>query len=204
MRRGILADIHGRFDNLSAAIELLLEQGAEEFIVLGDVIDCSRGAVETVELLNQYPVTGVWGNHELGLCHDVTDSIRERYSPEVMEFFGRLQSHVQFDEVLVSHALPQHDPTDPAAYYTNLRPGEDGALDATFSEHTQRLFLVGHFHRWFAATTAGPLNWLGESPLRFDPEQRYLVVVHAVMQGWCALLDDEEGVLTPLNVSHGQ
>jgi hypothetical protein len=56
---------------------------------------------------------------------------------------------------------------------------------------------VGHFHRWIAVTPEGPLSWGGEGPMRFDPGVRYLVVLGAVCDGWCATYDTEADVLVP-------
>ena len=35
-----------------------------------------------------YKITGVWGNHDYGLCRDPYPDIRERFGPEVMAYFA--------------------------------------------------------------------------------------------------------------------
>jgi hypothetical protein len=42
---------------------------------------------------------------------------------------------------------------------------------------------------------------LSEFPGYLVPERRYLVVVHAVQQGWCAWYDSDEDVLVPQHVA---
>jgi hypothetical protein len=41
------------------------------------------------------------------------------------------------------------------------------------------------------------LNWDGSTPLLFDPGERYFVIVHGVLYGWCAVLDTDARELTP-------
>ena len=116
-----------------------------------------------------------------------------------MEFFGTLTSHFDTGDVLYSHTLPDQDATDPLAYYLGPKPGEAGALDACFSRFPHRVMMIGHFHRWFAATPAGRISWDGDRPIEIDSDNRYFFAIHAVMDGWAAILDDERGVLTPIH-----
>ena len=57
---------------------------------------------------------------------------------------------------------------------------------------------MGHFHRWLAVTPDGPCRLARRKPDSIDPDIRYLVVVAAVCNGWCAIYDTETDVLTPL------
>ena len=57
---------------------------------------------------------------------------------------------------------------------------------------------VGHYHRWLAATAGGPVDWRGEGPLCLAGTGRYFVVVGAVFQGQCGVLDTGRRELTPL------
>src|SRR5437867_4065298 len=73
-------------------------------------------------------------------------------------------------------------------------------LGGNFAAFPHRRMFVGHFHRWLAVTPDGPLSWSGDRPITFDPDQRYLVVVAAVCDGWCAIYDTENDVLTPCDL----
>ena len=53
-------------------------------------------------------------------------------------------------------------------------------------------------HRWLLGTPDGLLPWRGENPVHLGGPTRYLVVVHAVWDGRCALFDTETNELTPL------
>jgi hypothetical protein len=41
------------------------------------------------------------------------------------------------------------------------------------------------------------LPWQGENPIALDRQTRYLVAVHAVWEGKCALFDTDSGELIP-------
>jgi hypothetical protein len=86
------------------------------FVVLGDVIYDSRNATETVELLTECGAVGVWGNHELGLCVDPDEEIRELFTPAVMNFFQKLKPKRTIGDVLFSHIQPNYDASDPVSY----------------------------------------------------------------------------------------
>ena len=200
MRIGVLADIHGHVDNLTKAIDRLRREKVERFVVLGDLIYSKTGAAETVDLLRGCDARGVWGNHELGLCVDPSDELRQAYSAPVADYFRTLSSRYEIDDILFSHTLPDQDASDPTAYYLAPRPHEDGALTNCFSQFQHRLMFAGHFHRWFAADAEGPLDWQGGTPLQFENHRRYFCVIHAVMDGWTAVIDQQLDVLTPIRL----
>ena len=62
----------------------------------------------------------------------------------------------------------------------------------------ERLLFMGHMHRWFAASTSGPLDWSGTTSLHTGAGGRRLVIVGAVCRGHCAWLDTTSGVLRPV------
>jgi predicted phosphodiesterase len=200
MRIGVLADIHGHVENLRKAIERLTREQVDRFVVLGDVICDSRNAIETVAILKDCGAVGVWGNHELGLCVDPNDAIRATYTEPVMEFFSTLTSRLELDDLLLSHTLPNQDASDPLSYYLGPRPHMDRALNDCFSHFPHRVMMVGHFHRWFAATPAGRIAWNGCEPMKLKAEARYFFVINAVMRGWAAIVDNDRDVLIPIQL----
>jgi hypothetical protein len=57
---------------------------------------------------------------------------------------------------------------------------------------------IGHMHRWLLGTPNGPLSWRGEGPVRLGNQERYLLVVHAVCDGKCALFDTKTNELVAI------
>jgi predicted phosphodiesterase len=198
MRLGILADIHEHTRRLQKAIAVLKQHGAERFVVLGDVLDTGKRIEQTVRLLQQVEAVGVWGNHDVGLCFDPGDDVCERYGAAVLDFMGRLQPHLEIDGCLFTHVEPWLDPHSVEdLWHFHGPPDSREKLARSFAAVAHRVLFVGHLHRWLLGTPDGLLPWRGEGPVSLDGESRYLVVVHAVWEGRCALFDTKTGDLTP-------
>ena len=201
MKLGILADIHEDVENLATALGLLREQAVERIVVLGDLFETGRRIGETVALLADAGAVGVWGNHDLGLCHEPDARVRARNAGPVFEYMQTLGPRLELDGCRFSHGLPCWDPTDPAIYYLGSRPESDEGRADAFTASACRVAFMGHFHRWLAATPEGLLDWAGGSPIVLDAGKRYLVVVAAVCDGWCAVFDTKSGELVPYRLT---
>ena len=57
----------------------------------------------------------------------------------------------------------------------------------------------GHFHRWFLVAPDQAVSWYGEQPIALEPDRRYLIGVHAVVNGRCLIYDTKARVLTPFD-----
>lgn len=200
MKLGLLADIHEDAEGLAAALDLLRWEAVDGIVVLGDVLDTGRHIAETVALLKEAGAIGVWGNHDLGLCHEPEEHVRARYAGPVLEYLQTLRPRLELRDCLFSHGLPGWDPTDPTEYYLGAGPETTEGRTAGFLASDSPLIIMGHFHRWLAATPQGEVSWGGGRPLLLDARRRYLVAVAAVCDGWCATLDTSAGRLTPWRV----
>jgi predicted phosphodiesterase len=197
MRIGILADIHEDTVRLTCAIDILRREVVDQFVVLGDIFDSGKRIDETVSILKDAMVIGVWGNHDLGLCHAREPWIFEHFSPQVIEFFETLESRLELGGAVFTHGASWWDPTDPTVYYLAERHDE---FQDCFDRFDDRLSFLGHFHRWSVATPGAISPWDGTSPLSLDAHQRYQIIIHAVMNGWCALYDTESEILSPFRL----
>ena len=200
MKLGLLADVHEDVESLQRALRLLQGEGVDRLVLLGDVFEANQQLEPTIELLREANVGGVWGNHDLGLSFDPSDSVRQRYAPEVLDYFGRLQGRLVIEDVLITHASPLTDPTDPVEFYTAERPYLAENVPAAFAGFSERVGFCGHFHRWFAAMPDGLLPWGGETPLQLGQRGRFLIGVHAVTNGWCATYETRSGHFVPISL----
>jgi hypothetical protein len=201
MRMGLLADIHEDVERLASAIERCRSEGADRLLTLGDIFQDGGRFAETVDLLRQADVAGVWGNHEFGICHDPGAWVERQFSRPILGYMGRLRPRLEVEGVLLGHVLPGLDPTDvQQPWYVERAPETAEAAAPHFAAFPHRRMFVGHYHRWLAVTPGGALPWSGESPIAFDPDRRYLLVVAAVCDGFCAIYDTETDVVTPYNL----
>jgi Calcineurin-like phosphoesterase superfamily domain len=198
MKLGLLADIHEHTEHLRRAIAMLQQHGVDRFVVLGDVFEMGKRIEETVRLLQQVEAVGVWGNHDFGLCFDVSDMARERYSGAVVDFMGTLRPRLEIDGCLFTHVEPWLDPNKILdLWYFEGPPDTPAKLARSFAAVPQRVMFIGHMHRWLLGTPGGVLPWRGDRTFCLDSANRYLVVVHAVCEGKCALFNTETGDLLP-------
>jgi hypothetical protein len=198
MKLGLLADIHEQTEQLRKAIDALQHHGADRFVVLGDVFEMGKRIEETVRLLQDVEAVGVWGNHDIGLCFDPGNAVRERYSPAVFDFMGKLQPRLEIDGCLFTHVEPWLDPYKVEdLWYFDGPPDSREKLARSFEAVPHHVMFIGHFHRWLLGTPEGVITWQGDRRLRLDCADRYLVVVHAVWDGNFALFDTKTGDLTP-------
>jgi predicted phosphodiesterase len=197
MRIGILADIHEDVEALRQGLGLLRREGVDRLVVLGDLFYSGRRAAETADLLIGAGAVGVWGNHDLGLSHEPRPELLARFPRRVFDFLKTLGPRLEVGGCFFSHGLPQWDATDPVAYYLGDRPETPAGLAGSFAASACRVTFVGHFHRWLIATPEGIIPWGGTEAASLGPERRYLVVVAAVCDGWCAVYDTASAQLVP-------
>ena len=99
---------------------------------------------------------------------------------------------------LFSHVEPWLDPEKiEDLWYFDGPPETPEQVARSFAAVAHRLIFVGHYHRWLLATLEGHQPWLGDRPIVLDDAHRYLVSVHAVSDGRCALFDTGTNELIP-------
>jgi predicted phosphodiesterase len=207
MRIGLLADIHNDADSLARALAALYARGVDVLITLGDTCDVflpDAGLVEVAAMLQERQVVGVWGNHDFVLCRNVDERYLKRYAgTPVLDYMAGMLPTLVLGDCHFSHLEPLGDPHDVAHLWSlKDKPSDLMQLAAlSFAAVDYRLLFVGHYHRWWAATPEGRLDWSGDRPLELAANRRYFVVVHAVLGEWCAWLDTDAGVLVPIPIS---
>jgi hypothetical protein len=199
---GILADIHEAVDHLQRALDEFRMQRVDIVVSLGDACDTFGPGGRTGEvaaLLRAAGAVGVWGNHDVGLCWQVPELIRQRTDPAVLQYMAGMQAQFVVAGCRFSHVEPWLDArrVEDLWYF-------DGPLDTpdkasrSFAAVPERHLFVGHFHRWLVMTPTGRVDWAGEKPLDLCGAGRYLVVVAPVLSGWCAIFNTASSQLTPL------
>jgi predicted phosphodiesterase len=201
MKIGILADVHEDLSHLRWAINVLREHRSDRLVVLGDVFELGHRLQETVGILAEAGAIGVWGNHDFGLCRDhprLED--HERYGESVLAFMSRLQPRLEIDGCLFAHIEPWLNPENIEDLWYFEGPPETAQQAAkSFAAVPNRVIFVGHYHRWLLVTPQGIQPWAGDRPIVLHANHRYLVAVHAVCAGSCALFDTGTNELIPFN-----
>jgi hypothetical protein len=203
MRLGLVTDVHNHAAELAAALAAFRDRGVDRVVTLGDTSDAfgrADGAGVVASLLDACSAVGVWGNHDFSLCRDTSGEARRRYPPVVLDLMARMHPRLEIGDCHFSHKESSVDAHDVAQLWDVCDQPIDLMERArlAFAASDSRWQFVGHYHRWWAATAEGPVTWSGTAPLRFEPGRRYFVVVAAVCDGWCGILDTDLGQLDPL------
>ena len=159
---GILADIHGNREALSAVLEILEHRGAERIACLGDVVGYNADPDECVQLVRRRCASVIAGNHDLigvgrldfGRCSNNAEyslrRTRRALSRESRAWLASLPSSATLEEgvVLVHGGVRdvQQSMTTPADIRENvayLRADFPGARVCFFGHsHEQRVYEV--------------------------------------------------------------
>ena len=202
MLLGLLADIHEAVEPLREALGLFMRLGVEEVVVLGDICAMHKRLEETVALLREARAVGVWGNHDFGLCRDITDKVRGRFSTTILDFTTTLRPTLTREDCLFTHVEPWLDASDiMQLWYFEPPPQTQAEFARNFDAVPQRVLFSGHVHRWTLATPEGVIAWDADAPIRLAPPTRYFVTLGAVVAGHAATFDTGTGDLTPLRLA---
>lgn len=210
MKLGLLTDIHNNAMQLRRAIERLQQSGVDQFVTIGDTFDPlaePEGINEVAELLLAHQAQCVWGNHDFAFCIDTPIQYIERYPPSLFETTRHFtpvieHQHEQLGSIRFSHRECYVDPYDPLELWDLTGDENDHSQRAqlALSQSNHALQFVGHYHEWMAFSRHGRIAWNGKETLHFEPGERYFVVVHAVRDGWCGMLDCEHRCLVPIEI----
>jgi predicted phosphodiesterase len=203
VRIGLVTDVHDHVEPLARALDLFRGRGVDIVVSLGDACDAFSRRTrcgEVAALLERAGAAGVWGNHDVMLCHEVSDHVREQYPAEALRFMATIRPRLVLGGCHFSHVGPWVDPYDAGALWSFEEGPPDFAALARrpFAAVPERFVFVGHYHRWLAVTPTGPLGWQGEGPLDLSGAGRAFVVVGAVFQGHCGVFDTDSAQLCPL------
>jgi predicted phosphodiesterase len=201
MRIGIVTDIHDQVELLARALAALRAEAVDAIVTLGDNTDLFwkwRAAREVAALLRNAGAIGVWGNHDFGLCRNVTEEIRRRFLSTTCDYFATLQPRLELGGCHFSHIEPFLDPERADDLWaTEGRPEDETRAARSFAAIPHRVAFIGHFHRWLITSDTGPVAWDAAAPITLTPPRRFLVVVGPLVQSAFATYDTETRVLTP-------
>lgn len=147
MKIGLISDIHGNYEALSAVLTKLDEMKVNKIICLGDVVGYYPQVNECCDALRKRGIETVMGNHDWYMAagsfclrsqsvNDCLEYLNEVITDENKEWLKSLPIHLELDGLKVVHG----GWTDPIDEY--LDPTE-----SYFSKVQGTYFASGHTHR---------------------------------------------------------
>lgn len=201
MKLGLLADIHECLPNLEAALEWLAAQRVEQIVFLGDLCETGRHLGPAAAMLRAVGAVGVFGNHDMGLVVEPEPALRARFPADALAYLDTLGGVLSLDDCRFSHVQAWMDPRDwSQPWYLHDPPRSREQILRNLDAAAERILFQGHYHKWLVADRRGPRAWNCECPIQLVAPERFVVIVDAVLGGWCATYDTATGWLVPRRV----
>lgn len=187
----VLADVHGEHEVLRRALELCRSEGVETIALLGDLFDRVDQADRCALLLAEWPVIGVYGNHERAtmLATLATGPCRSLLRDETVKLLASLR-----DRLVIEDACLIHEATGADWMHDIPLSRIAGRTESVPSNGRPRVTFAGHTHYRQARDDRGPLD-LSRGLLWLDPRRRYLINPGALVAGQFAVWHRERGVV---------
>ncbi|MBM4275340.1 MAG: metallophosphoesterase family protein [Deltaproteobacteria bacterium] len=226
MRLAIISDIHGNLEALESVLSALKNEGVEAALNLGDLVGYNASPNECLDLLQDYPVWHLAGNHDLALfdqdraqwfniiAHEALVWCREHLRPEHMEFLHNLPLTLEKENFIACHGTP----TSPDTYVSHHFQGKRVLSDLR-RQALHRVCFFGHTHKralWYRDVRGKvALQEITSKKIRLQPDCHYLINPGSVGQprdrnpeAAYAVFDGEEFSIhfksTPYNVAQAQ
>lgn len=175
MKLALLSDIHANIQALNTCIDHALNQGVEQFVLLGDFVGYGANPVEVVQRVQALAADGallIKGNHDAGavsppaFARTVGDSTtawtHAQLAPEQRQFLHELPMVMQHGSILLLHASA--DGPDLWRYvYTGTAAAASLGAAATLPD--VRHVFGGHVHHQTLYVGRGGLQVSKLSPL---------------------------------------
>lgn len=171
-RFAIISDIHGEHRMLQRVLDRCHDRRVQRLVLLGDLFDRLDQVERCADLLTEWTVTGVFGNHE-------RDALRHGNSngSPCNGFIARFVEAFA-DQLRLGEALFVHDHS------------ECSWNDLAAPDHP-RIIFSGHTHYRQAKDDNGPLD-LSLGKIRIREDRRYLINPGAVVDGQFAIWERNE------------
>jgi diadenosine tetraphosphatase ApaH/serine/threonine PP2A family protein phosphatase len=182
MKLGLISDIHGNLEALTAVLAWLRGHGASYFACCGDVVGYGPDPAACIETLRELRCPTVAGNHDHGVIGRAdTGSFnaaaaeavlwsRDRVKGDSRVYLEDLPLTAQVGPMLLVHASPSA-PTQ-WEYVFTVREAEE-----EMRSYPDSVCVVGHSHYPFAVERlpGEPARLVRESNLELRPEAKYFI-----------------------------
>ena len=183
-----MGDIHTEAAALLRSLEALSQLGVDAILATGDIVDGPLGAhgvEQCCQLLRQFEVTCVCGNHERwlqeGTQRDLVDAILDPLdlSPLARAYLHSLPTQVVVPTVagnlLLCHGLGEDDMGEVGPYARGHELTSNEPLQYLIARCPQRMIIHGHSHRAQVRTYSG-LTLVNAGTLLRTHQPRFVLI----------------------------
>lgn len=189
MRIGIISDIHGNIEALTAVLDALKKAQPDQLICLGDLVGYGPNPNECIALIQEHADVVIAGNHDFAALQKIsTESFNShartsifwtmrQLTPESIDYLSGLPLTVTRDQFMLVHATP-NAPED-WHYILSIYDAYDSFLSLA-----RPLCFCGHSHVPVIVieTAREQFKISMASRLKIKAEARYLINIGSVGQ----------------------
>ncbi|MEM7098832.1 MAG: metallophosphoesterase family protein [Pseudomonadota bacterium] len=152
---GIIGDVHAEDTHLEQAITTLNRAGAEVLLCTGDIADGSGSLERCVDMLREFEVITVRGNHDRWVLQNKARHIPKAHfldqlSPAVIEYLTNLPTSRTVDtsngKLLLCHGVADHDLQKVWPGTARMPVERSTRLDEIIKDGKYRWMINGHVH----------------------------------------------------------
>ena len=190
MRYGIISDIHGNIEALTASLKSLDEEGVDEIVCLGDVVGYGANPEECVNLVRERATISILGNHDAAVsdrmdysfyydaARHALDWCKSKVSDDTIAWLKERPYRERVGDIDFCHGSPIL-PEEFEYIFTRekakeLLPQRDQLAPVTFIGHS-------HLTRSFALSEDEAYNVRG-SEFTLRPDFKYIITAGSVGQ----------------------
>lgn len=163
MRIGIISDIHGNLPGLEACLRTLDDEGVDQIVCLGDLVQFGPYPTEVIDLLQRSNIDTVQGNcdravakgrddtgdsfenvHWDNLASELLQWTKDQITPEQKRYLKKLPSELRFNvgsrRILCVHGLPGN------ISGSIQRNVSSEVYDYMLSRNSCDILILGHTH----------------------------------------------------------
>lgn len=187
MLYGVLADIHGNLEALTAVLDDAREAGAERLICVGDLVGYGADPAPCVNAIRELDAVVVAGNHDWAVVDklstayfnaDARDSIdwtRGQLPDQDLQYLNELELVKTVDQIMVVHSSPSFP-----EYFDYLQTLYDVRL--AFGRLETKVCFIGHSHMPIMFVDTVPIDYFLRPELEIPDDTRVIVNVGSVGQ----------------------
>ena len=206
-RIGIIGDVHAEDELLESALKFLATRNLDAVLCVGDVVDGIGDANRCCELLREFDVRTVRGNHDRWILNNTMRQLddatpREELTTENLEWLCSLSSTrycaTIAGDLLLCHGMGENDmqgvKADDEGYALECK----NELQRLIRDEKTRFVIAGHTHRCIVRTfenTFGSLVVINAGTLFRQHEPRFAIV--DFVRKFVQFHDFEDGELIP-------
>ena len=203
-RLGVIGDVHAEDGRLGSALSRLVELGVDRILCTGDLVDGEGCPDRCVQLLKQYEVATVRGNHDRWILEEKARHIPNAHtkacvSQETLDYLSALPVEVFVRTIsgnlLLCHGIARNDLRKVWPGTERMGIERSKELDQLISEGRYRFLINGHMHfktmmhfHTLTLINAGTIrgqHWPGFMVIDFETQQiqAYELSEHEIVEG---------------------